>query len=845
MNEAKLHSSNDATISSFDINNSLEKIKHYLPSQNPLKDFIHHNTLHAFQHYNFHQGLAKASKIFGFKTYLGLNEYRALYHKNKINKPLFEEIIKRNKGSEKAEIWKNKLLNVFYNENTDYRIGKLRQQWKQKIQFNIDKATHPALLRIAGSFLDQGISIWNFPTNDKSFLNALRELEKNSFSKIFSSKRVHKLFFNTHFKIEDALKIIVGNETLFEHYLFDQQFAHPGWSGMIAVLEDNPQSLLDKRKIRLTEFILFELLLEIDALDKKFGEGKWKPLSNFIEPNSIDSLFSEVNHSELFEVYALWQEIYEWSYYDQVLLGLQSGKGNGLKNKKEVQTILCIDDRECSFRRYIEEEIPNSETFGTAGFFNVEFYFQPEHGKFYTKVCPAPITPKVLIKEYEAKKRHNSEWHLNKNGQGVAGGWFISQTLGFWSALKLAKNIFKPSVSPLHVSSFQHMDKNGKLKIEASDDKQNLHELQLGFTIKEMADKMEGLLKSIGLIENFAPLIYLIGHGASSVNNTHYAGYDCGACSGRAGSVNARVAAYIANHPKVRLELKNRDISIPENTHFIAALHDTTKDEIEFYDEYKIPSTLKVKHDETILKFNDALDKNAKERSRRFLMMDKNKSAKEVHEEVKLRALSLFEPRPEWNHATNALCIVGRRESSKHLFLDRRAFMNSYDYYKDLDGKYLLNILKAVAPVCGGINLEYYFSKVDNDKLGAGTKLPHNVMGLIGVANGMDGDLRPGLPAQMINIHDPLRLMVIVEHYPEVIINTLNQHTPTLEWFKNNWIHLCALHPESKELFIYKNGAFENYQTINRELPIAENLERIFETKSGDLPVYILNNQIL
>jgi uncharacterized protein YbcC (UPF0753/DUF2309 family) len=220
--------------------------------------------------------------------------------------------------------------------------------------------------------------------------------------------------------------------------------------------------------------------------------------------------------------------------------------------------------------------------------------------------------------------------------------------------------------------------------------------------------------------------------------------------------------------------------------------------------------------------------------------MDSNKSPKEVHEKVKLRALSLFEPRPEWNHATNALCIVGKREISKHLFLDRRSFLNSYDYSKDLEGKYLLNILKAVAPVCGGINLEYYFSKIDNNRLGAGTKLPHNVMGLIGVANGMDGDLRPGLPAQMLNIHEPIRLMVIIEHYPEVILKTLNEHPPTLEWFKNNWIHLCAIHPEDKELFVYKTETFIKYQPINSTLPVAENLESIFESNSEDLPVYLL-----
>lgn len=842
MNELLTHSSTKHFIKNFEIEKCIANLKHYLPSQNPLKDFIHHNTLHAFQHYNFHKGLEKASKIFGYKTYLSLYEYRKLYNDNKINKQVFEIIIKEKKGEENYNIWKNKLLNTIYDENLNFRIGNVRNTWKKEIKFDIDKAVHPTLMRIIGSYLDQGISIWKFPIQDKSFINSIRKIQKHSFSNILYGKRAKSLLYNRRLNITELLNIIVKDTSLFEHYLFDQQFSHPGWSGMISTLEDNPESLIDKRKISLNDFIIFELLLEIDTLDQKFGEGKWEPVGNLSTKIHPKNLFDKIEHTELFEVYALWQEIYEWSYYDKVLLGLQIGKNKKKKSKKQMQAILCIDDRACSFRRYIEELIPDSETYGTAGFFNVEFYFQPEHGKFYTKVCPPSLTPKVLIKEYEAKKRHSSEWHLNKKENVVFADWLISQTLGFFSALKLAKNIFKPSDSPLHVSSFQHMDKNGKLKFQADENLKFTHGLQQGFTITEMADRIEGLLKSIGLTENFASHIYIIGHGASSVNNTHYAGYDCGACSGRAGSVNARVACLIANNTKVRKELKKRGIHIPDETHFIAALHDTTKDEIEFYDEEKIPKPLQYKHQEFARKFNLALDKNAKERSRRFKLIDSKKSAKEVHELVKLRALSLFEPRPEWNHASNAICIVGRRECSKHLFLDRRAFMNSYDYSIDADGKLLLNILKAVAPVCGGINLEYYFSKVDNNKLGAGTKLPHNVIGLIGVANGVDGDLRTGLPSQMLNIHEPLRLMVIVEHFPDVILKTLNENHDTKEWFENNWIHLCSLHPNSKEIYVYKNNLFVKYKPVNKELPYVENLEKIFETESGDLPIYLLKN---
>lgn len=68
-------------------------------------------------------------------------------------------------------------------------------------------------------------------------------------------------------------------------------------------------------------------------------------------------------------------------------------------------------------------------------------------------------------------------------------------------------------------------------------------------------------------------------------------------------------------------------------------------------------------------------------------------------------------------------------------------------------------VLKSITAVCGGINLEYYYSRVDNQKLGSGSKLPHNIFGLLSVANGAEGDLRIGLPSQMVEIHDPLQII--------------------------------------------------------------------------------------
>lgn len=825
--------------SSFDEHLVLHKLKHYLPTQAPLKDFIHHNTLHAFQTEKFHVGLQKAAEIFGYTVYQSLNEYRALYESKKINETIIERIIADKKGSENLVLWKWKLTEQVYDTQVHQRIGKLRGYFKNRYKINLDKEVHPLLFRLVGSYLDQGISIWKFPVSGKGFLDSLRELETKSYGSIFKSKLAKDFLFQKRFTLSDALKILIGDERLFEHYLFDQQFAHPGWSGMVAVLEDNPASLLDTRTISLHDFILVEVLLEIDALIYK-TDTDWQPLSHIVT-HPIEPLFATIENNEIFEVYALWQEAYEWTYYDHVLRGVQLTGASTTQAKPSFQALFCIDDRECSFRRYIEKLAPDSETFGTAGFFNTEFYFQPEHGKFFTKACPAPLTPAYLIKETEAGIRHKKDVHFSRHSQGLFSGWLISQTMGFWSIVKLAISIFKPNETPAMVSSYKHMDPKGKLSVETKNPPEKINDLQVGFAINEMADRVEGLLKSIGLVKNFAPIVYVVGHGASSVNNTHYAGYDCGACSGRAGSVNARVAAYMANHAEVRSLLKQRGIDIPETTQFLGALHDTTRDEIAFFDTDTLSKENLSLYLHNINLFKEALDKNAKERSRRFMLIYTKGEAAKIHEKVKLRSLSLFEPRPEWNHATNALCIVGRRESSKHLFLDRRAFLNSFDYTVDSDGNYLLGILKAVTPVCGGINLEYYFSRVDNYRLGAGTKLPHNVMGLIGVANGMDGDLRPGLPKQMIDIHDPLRLLVIVEHFPDVVLKTIQQHSPTYEWFINEWVHLVVLHPKNKSLHYFKDGVFKSYHPVADRIEKAADLEKLFETSEDNLPVYILN----
>lgn len=839
----------------------LHELKHYLPTQGPLKDFIHHNTLHAFQDMKFYDAAFKASAIFGFQTTFSLTEYRDLYRINRITPEILDRAIRERKGSEHFEEWQFRALHKMYSWSVRSRVGKLRGQWKRLYPIDMDNAVQPLLFRIICSYIDQGIAISPFPFEDKGLLNALRSLEDHSLVSFFKTKKARNLLHDKSCTITKLLEMVVGKdkEAYFEQYVYDQQFAHRGWAGMVSTLEDKPESLLYPKKISLEDMIILELLLEIDALTNTLG-NKWKPLGNSITRPPMD-MFADEPPTEQQEVIKIWQDAFEWSYYDTVLSGLlltlPTGPATQKPTTKSFQSIFCIDEREYSLRTYVESVDKHCETFGAPGFFGVEFYFHPAHAKFYDKLCPAPVTPKYLIKEVPKSDAHvrQKEIMYTKHSHKLVRGFLFSYLLGIPALGKLIANIVNPTMSPAIADAFAHMDPNADLTIVHTGEQDKERGLQIGFTVEEMADRVEKLLRCIGLTRNFSPLVYVIGHGSSSANNPHHGAHDCGACSGRPGLVNARVFAYMANYQPVRDLLKTRGLPIPQTTQFLGGMHDTASDEMMFYDEAALTEENSRLHYKNKPLFEKALDLDAKERSRRFMSIDTTRPAEKIRSDVKKRSVSYYEPRPELGHGTNALCVVGRRSLTKHLFLDRRAFLNSYDYTSDPEGELLMSVLAPLGIVCGGINLEYFFSRMDNYKLGAGTKLPHNVMGLIGVANSSDGDLRSGLPLQMIEVHDPVRLLMIVEHYPEVVEKVIQSNPALYEWFENEWIHLVALHPKEKALYVFKEREFVPYTPLTQQPPTVHDLPGMFNTTpkmktnhildatQENLPVHIIDRR--
>jgi len=340
-----------------------------------------------------------------------------------------------------------------------------------------------------------------------------------------------------------------------------------------------------------------------------------------------------------------------------------------------------------------------------------------------------------------------------------------------------------------------------------------------GFTVLEMADIVRRVLEDIGILDRIAPLVLILGHGSISLNNPHESAHDCGACGGGRGGPNARAFAQMANDLRVRQHLAARGVHIPADTWFVGGQRNTCNNAVTFYDEDLVPSERLALLKQTRDAIETARKREAHERCRRFDSAPHWYPPLAALAHVEGRAADLAQPRPEYGHATNAFCIVGRRTRTRGLFLDRRAFLVSYDPTRDYDGVILARMMAAVVPVVAGINLEYYFSYVDPTGYGSGTKLPHNVTSLLGVMEGAQSDLRTGLPWQMVEIHEPTRLSIIVEATPDRVRHVVNNSSAIEALVRNRWIWLACLDAESGALWEFRSTGFVQH-TPKHPLPV-------------------------
>jgi uncharacterized protein len=555
----------------------------------------------------------------------------------------------------------------------------------------------------------------------------------------------------------------------------------------------------------------------------------------------------------------IWQEAYERHYRDQLLTALAANRrAPAPPPPAALQIVFCMDDRSESIRRHFEELSDAHETFGTAGFFNLAIAYRGIDDPSTFPLCPVVVEPRHRIEEHplaghahllDARLRRRrtigaATGAFHRGSRSLLWGPLVAAVAGVFSAVPLLASVFFPrlagklraeAVRRLLPSPRTHLTlpraiggprEQAREQEREPGDAGEAGALLDGFALDEKAARVGALLENIGLVRGFAPIVVIMGHHSTSVNNPHFAAYSCGACGGRSGGPNARLFARMANRHDVRERLRLRGIDIPASTVFVGGVHDTCTDSVVLHDVDDLDERLRLdrrderdgheRREQPAIRPEDlavlqrALEesrlRDAHERARRFASAPRGATARSALQHVEGRATDLSQARPELGHATNAACVVGRRSLTRGLFLDRRSFLVSYDPSIDPAGEVLERTLLAVGPVGSGINLEYYFSTTDNEGLGAGTKLPHNVTGLVGVMNGAASDLRTGLPRQMIEIHEPVRLQMFIEATTEMLGAILARQPAVRELVENEWVRVVSIDPGTGAAQVYAAG---------------------------------------
>lgn len=919
------------------IDRALARAHGVLPDQGPIGVFVHHNTLHAFQHLPFHDGVQAGAALLDARPYLSLVEFRRALEAGRIADVDVRTEIARRLGARsdalvfpgltRAALWHTLLTDDCDTDTHDAhglafaveagtaaesrdlarwtaamtRIARgpvpagLRPATARRHRdvlvtvgaADTDVAVHGELVRLGSGFLDHGQAAVALPDRGRGFLVAVAALYAAGAPAPRACRGVEVAMRRVAVEGTSARTVITTSLAALgvgagesDDWLVATALALAGWAGMFARLERHPADHHGGPPTSLEEFLAVRLLLEQYAVAEACRTAglpmAWPALSVLmpgaapmprplaaarlwhvsraaglpgeavatLDDATLATLWRECEVCDDVTRRRVFQDAYERTYRRTVLDAVAARRALPPAlppDRPRAQFAFCIDEREESIRRAIEEQDPAFVTFGVAGFFGVAIDYQGLYDREPAAYCPVVVTPGHEV--YEQPVYTALSWHaLRKTlrdawltwirtsgaaSRTLTGGAGLSFLIGPVSAVKTVARVLAPRASLRFSDQLKAAlaprpaTRLSTVRLDATAPPADGGK-PVGFSLQESVDRVTATLTNLGLTSQFAPIVIFLGHGSTSLNNPHESAHDCGACGGRRGGANARLFADLANRPDVREGVRLRGIVIPADTWFIGALHDTADDSVRYYDLETLPVSLVDAFDGAFNALELARRENALERSRRFDDAPLSLEPEAALHHVEGRASHLAQPRPEYGHCTNAICIVGRRSLTRGLHLDRRAFLVSYDPTGDTDHKVIERILAAVGPVGAGISLEYYFSSVDNERFGCGTKLPHNVTGLMGVMNGHQGDLRTGLPLQMVELHEPMRLLLIVDASPEALLAVAGRQAEVAELVVNEWVQLVSMHPDSGALTVFEDGGFVPYVAAPTLLPVVE-----------------------
>ncbi|MGB0497605.1 MAG: putative inorganic carbon transporter subunit DabA [Rubricella sp.] len=471
------------------------------------------------------------------------------------------------------------------------------------------------------------------------------------------------------------------------------------------------------------------------------------------------------------------QRAFDLAYHRQLFERLETPPSK--KDRATVHAAFCIDVRSEPFRRAFEAALPGAETIGFAGFFGLPASIERigAHGHAH---LPVLLAPQITVNEAGASPEETLQIAARKT--------LLGQVKGAWKAFR---GTSVSSFAFVETAGLAFAGALGHSALGKNPEQDHAHGFDWKAAIPEeqRVDVAASILGGMSLGADAAPLVILLGHGSSTVNNPQGSGLDCGACGGQTGEASARIVAALLDDPDVRAGLRAKGVPLPEDTRFIAGLHDTTTDEVTLFGT----ETLEGDHATLLAEVRDAfLTAGAATRAERAPALASDGDS------LLSRARDWAEVRPEWGLAGCAAFIAGPRDLTRNLDLEGRSFLHSYDHDRDESHAVLELIMTAPMVVASWISMAYNSSTVDNATWGAGDKTLHNVVGLgLGLLEGNGGDLKPGLSVQSVHDgrtarHAPVRLTVVIAAPMAAIDGIVTKHEGVRALVENGWISLHA-----------------------------------------------------
>ncbi len=717
------------------------------------------------------------------------------------------------------------------------------------------------------SFADQAIANWKNPNCELGFT---RWLHEDLHSRRILLNDWERKIYQALNKIDlsdskTALRLLLIESGVTQDEwpatLLHTAYTLKGWCGIINRQDQDPSIFpVNKANIGLVDLLVVLLVARLNCnnapapshtehlvkdtdafnirlVDYFLGRVGLNQTRKMLDSGRLQHFAASIQTINRLSAREIWHGAFEISVYKRGLSCIAAGAEANHQSqipsaprRQSTSVWFCIDDREESIRRHFESIEPDIKTHGVLGFFGIDMKLRSAHHPIPKIHCPPVITPRrVVVEEYVdplpsspsrmALRFGSQHFATMFSNRGLLVGALSSLIIGMLSFLPLSIAIIAPRLSSRlrkKIRYSEHFRRRTRIILEPKSDPL-LGET--GFSITEQAELVRDFIQLSSLEDKLSRINVLMAHGGTNTNNPFRQSYGCGACSGQSGGANARVFAQMANDRRVRMELEKIGFDLGPDIHFVAAEHDTTTDEIKLLDADHMPQEIKADLHNIFVSLQRSADLNAQERIRRFPNAPYFRRRRYAREHVQMRAMNLAEPRPEYGHAGVCMAVFGSRKLTQNLFLDRRSFLIDYDPNSDKGGEVLQNIMRAAAPVCANIAMDYYISAIDPHRFGAGTKLPLNVSSLLGVIAGGSGDLKIGLANQMIERHEPVRVMIVVEASPEMIERALSSTPRLLTLANNHWIRIASVDLNTGMVLCRFDGKWEKPELLGRALP--------------------------